>query len=300
MRLRWRTSTPFFFETKNGVKLKSKKKSRARTIIGDGKKSKKTSEADAVSKFKTDSMASLGRVLVTGGTGRVGREVIARLSQSGRTTAIRCTSHNPDKAEYLKTLGATVSCEFELICQTRAHEAFLAPGCPRRKESRAGRVGAWHAEATAPARSLPFRLPGAARVSMRVFGLARSHGRSACFRLRLTTELSAPAQLLHGFRKRGTLHPVHTSLGRGIISEMMVIRTPPLHFTPFMRGGLPGNRFRAVAGARKVRLHRRIELERCARRGGRSIFLVAGHCNRGAHELCQIYRRKGNLVNSRA
>ena len=51
----------------------------------------------------------MGRVLVTGGTGRVGKEVIARLAKSGLTSNIRATSHNPAKAEYLKGLGATVS-----------------------------------------------------------------------------------------------------------------------------------------------------------------------------------------------
>jgi uncharacterized protein YbjT (DUF2867 family) len=56
---------------------------------------------------------SLGKVLVTGGTGRIGREVIARLSQGGQCSAIVATSHNPDKASYLKDLGATQLLNFD-------------------------------------------------------------------------------------------------------------------------------------------------------------------------------------------
>jgi uncharacterized protein YbjT (DUF2867 family) len=45
---------------------------------------------------------SLGKVLVLGGTGRIGKEVIARLQQGGHCSGIVAASHNPDKAGYLK------------------------------------------------------------------------------------------------------------------------------------------------------------------------------------------------------
>lgn len=61
---------------------------------------------------------SLGRVLVTGGTGRVGKEIIARLAKSGLTSSIRATSHNPAKADYLKGLGATELIKFDYEDET--------------------------------------------------------------------------------------------------------------------------------------------------------------------------------------
>lgn len=44
-------------------------------------------------------------VLVTSATGRIGREVVARLAQSGKFR-VRACCHNPDTADYLKKLGA--------------------------------------------------------------------------------------------------------------------------------------------------------------------------------------------------
>jgi len=44
-------------------------------------------------------------VLVTSATGRIGKEVVARLSQSGQFT-VRCAVHNVAKADYLKSIGA--------------------------------------------------------------------------------------------------------------------------------------------------------------------------------------------------
>jgi len=44
--------------------------------------------------------------LVTGATGRIGKEVVARLAQSG-VFSVRAAVHNPEKSEYLKKLGAS-------------------------------------------------------------------------------------------------------------------------------------------------------------------------------------------------
>eukprot|EP00930_Biecheleria_cincta_P044138 TRINITY_DN3028_c1_g1_i3.p1 TRINITY_DN3028_c1_g1~~TRINITY_DN3028_c1_g1_i3.p1 ORF type:complete len:329 (+),score=55.15 TRINITY_DN3028_c1_g1_i3:619-1605(+) len=44
-------------------------------------------------------------VLVTGSTGRIGRELIARLSRTGNTH-VRAALHNTEKADYLRSLGA--------------------------------------------------------------------------------------------------------------------------------------------------------------------------------------------------
>lgn len=44
-------------------------------------------------------------VLVTGANGRIGKEVVARLSASGKFN-VRAASHSPSKAEYLKKCGA--------------------------------------------------------------------------------------------------------------------------------------------------------------------------------------------------
>jgi len=44
-------------------------------------------------------------VLVTSATGRIGKEVVARLSQSGQFN-VRCAVHNTGKADYLKQIGA--------------------------------------------------------------------------------------------------------------------------------------------------------------------------------------------------
>ena len=52
-------------------------------------------------------------VLVTSATGRIGKEVVARLAQDGKLT-VRAASHNPAKAGYLKKLGAHEIVEFDL------------------------------------------------------------------------------------------------------------------------------------------------------------------------------------------
>ena len=43
--------------------------------------------------------------LVTSATGRIGKEVVARLAAGGKFR-VRAAAHNPAKAEYLKGLGA--------------------------------------------------------------------------------------------------------------------------------------------------------------------------------------------------
>jgi len=51
-------------------------------------------------------------VFVTSGTGRIGKEVIAHLTQSGQFN-VRCGVHNVGKSEYLKKLGANELVEFD-------------------------------------------------------------------------------------------------------------------------------------------------------------------------------------------
>jgi len=51
-------------------------------------------------------------VLVTGATGRIGKEVVARLSQSGQFT-VRAAVHNPSKSDYLKEIGAHELVQFD-------------------------------------------------------------------------------------------------------------------------------------------------------------------------------------------
>jgi len=51
-------------------------------------------------------------VLVTSATGRIGKEVVARLSQSGQFN-VRCAVHNVDKSEYLKNIGAHELVQFD-------------------------------------------------------------------------------------------------------------------------------------------------------------------------------------------
>jgi len=51
-------------------------------------------------------------VFVTAGTGRIGKEVVARLSKSGQFN-VRCGVHNVSKSEYLKQIGAHELVEFD-------------------------------------------------------------------------------------------------------------------------------------------------------------------------------------------
>eukprot|EP00929_Paragymnodinium_shiwhaense_P085753 TRINITY_DN4618_c0_g2_i1.p1 TRINITY_DN4618_c0_g2~~TRINITY_DN4618_c0_g2_i1.p1 ORF type:complete len:376 (-),score=91.65 TRINITY_DN4618_c0_g2_i1:261-1352(-) len=52
-------------------------------------------------------------VLVTSATGRIGKEVVARLAKGGKFH-VRAALHNPEKGEYLKQLGAHELVEFDL------------------------------------------------------------------------------------------------------------------------------------------------------------------------------------------
>jgi len=51
------------------------------------------------------------KVLVTAATGRIGKELVARLAKTD--AFVRAACHNPDKAEYLKKIGATELVEFD-------------------------------------------------------------------------------------------------------------------------------------------------------------------------------------------
>lgn len=55
---------------------------------------------------------SAARVLVTGATGRIGRELVARLARGGGCH-IRAVVHNPEKGDYLTKLGATELTKFD-------------------------------------------------------------------------------------------------------------------------------------------------------------------------------------------
>eukprot|EP00928_Gymnodinium_smaydae_P088106 TRINITY_DN7224_c0_g1_i2.p1 TRINITY_DN7224_c0_g1~~TRINITY_DN7224_c0_g1_i2.p1 ORF type:complete len:346 (-),score=66.52 TRINITY_DN7224_c0_g1_i2:218-1207(-) len=57
-------------------------------------------------------MSSTKTVLVTSATGRIGKEVVARLSQSGKWN-VRAAVHNVDKSEYLKKVGAHELVQFD-------------------------------------------------------------------------------------------------------------------------------------------------------------------------------------------
>ena len=52
-------------------------------------------------------------VLVTSASGRIGKEVIARLAKSGKFT-VRATMHSPSKEAYLKQIGAHEVVQFDL------------------------------------------------------------------------------------------------------------------------------------------------------------------------------------------
>jgi len=58
-------------------------------------------------------MAQLGTVLVTGGTGRVGRSTLALLAKSGRFK-IRATARDEKTFDYLQSLGANECVKFDL------------------------------------------------------------------------------------------------------------------------------------------------------------------------------------------
>lgn len=51
-------------------------------------------------------------VLVTGSTGRIGKEVVARLAQGGKVR-VHAALHNPEKGEFLKKLGAHALVKFD-------------------------------------------------------------------------------------------------------------------------------------------------------------------------------------------
>merc|ERR1719460_91934 len=51
-------------------------------------------------------------VMVTGATGRIGKEVVARLAKDGNFH-IKAALHNPEKADYLKQLGANELIKFD-------------------------------------------------------------------------------------------------------------------------------------------------------------------------------------------
>merc|ERR1711939_858221 len=51
-------------------------------------------------------------VLVTSSTGRIGKEVLARLSSSGQFN-VRAAVHNPEKSEYLRGIGAHELVQFD-------------------------------------------------------------------------------------------------------------------------------------------------------------------------------------------
>jgi uncharacterized protein YbjT (DUF2867 family) len=55
----------------------------------------------------------MSTVLVTSATGRIGKEVVARLAKSGQFK-VRAAAHDPAKADYLKGLGATEVVPFDL------------------------------------------------------------------------------------------------------------------------------------------------------------------------------------------
>jgi len=66
---------------------------------------------------------NLGTVLVTGASGRVGKEVVSRLAQSGRCT-VRCAVHSPEKSDYLRGLGAHELVPFDLTNQATWSKAM--------------------------------------------------------------------------------------------------------------------------------------------------------------------------------
>lgn len=57
-------------------------------------------------------MSSKRTVLVTSATGRIGKEVVARLSQSGQWN-VRAAVHNVGKSDYLKNIGAHELMQFD-------------------------------------------------------------------------------------------------------------------------------------------------------------------------------------------
>ena len=78
-------------------------------------------------------MTNLGRVLVTGSTGRIGKEVVARLSQAGLAT-VRASLHSPSKQAYLESLGAKeVGWKIRASAWERCPVMHYASGTPRRQ-----------------------------------------------------------------------------------------------------------------------------------------------------------------------
>eukprot|EP00927_Polykrikos_kofoidii_P020082 TRINITY_DN1946_c0_g1_i5.p1 TRINITY_DN1946_c0_g1~~TRINITY_DN1946_c0_g1_i5.p1 ORF type:complete len:419 (-),score=85.74 TRINITY_DN1946_c0_g1_i5:156-1412(-) len=62
-------------------------------------------------------------VLVTSATGRIGKEVVARLSQSGQFN-VRCAVHSVGKSEYLKKIGAHELVQFDYTNPETWHAAL--------------------------------------------------------------------------------------------------------------------------------------------------------------------------------
>jgi uncharacterized protein YbjT (DUF2867 family) len=58
-------------------------------------------------------MNKIGRVLVTGSTGRIGREVVARLAQS-KSTTVRASVFSESKKSFLESMGAHETVKFDL------------------------------------------------------------------------------------------------------------------------------------------------------------------------------------------
>jgi uncharacterized protein YbjT (DUF2867 family) len=81
-----------------------------------GGKGKGQPKAKAKAKVKVKAKAAKDKqpiALVTSSTGRIGKEVVARLAQGGRFR-VRAALHDKSKAEYLQKLGAHETVEFEL------------------------------------------------------------------------------------------------------------------------------------------------------------------------------------------
>lgn len=75
-------------------------------------------------------------VLITSATGRIGKELVARLSQSGEFT-VRACSFSPGKADDLRTLGADEVVHFDLNdATTWVQPSTACLRCTRRRSTR--------------------------------------------------------------------------------------------------------------------------------------------------------------------
>lgn len=68
-------------------------------------------------------MAHLGRVLVTGSSGRVGKAALAFLSRSGQVGSLRATARDSAKGDFLKSIGATEVVNLDLKDQSTWEKA---------------------------------------------------------------------------------------------------------------------------------------------------------------------------------